>query len=348
MSATDTTAALQTAGHVGIGSYVSGSSNVLPLSVIFDDLWVGSTTAAPPVDPPVNAIPVAAITSSTTGLTASVDGTGSTDSDGTISGYAWNFGDGGTATGATATHTYATAGTYTVTLTVTDNGGATGTTTKTVTVTAAPGTPAVLALDTFDRSAATGWGSANAGGAWTTSTPANYSVGDGVGKLRSAAAGALVEAYLGSVSSTATDLTVTTSIQQASTGGGTFVSAIGRRVGTQDYRARIVISPTGAVNLQLQRSGATLQAATIAGLSYTVGDQLQIRVQVTGTAPTTIRAKVWKVGATEPTTWRLTATDTTAALQVPGSIGVGSYLAGSATVVPLTTTFDNLQATVVP
>src|SRR3712207_7139656 len=44
--------------------------------------------------------------------------------------YAWDFGNGATATGATASHTYAAAGEYTVTLTVTDAAGATATTTK--------------------------------------------------------------------------------------------------------------------------------------------------------------------------------------------------------------------------
>lgn len=60
------------------------------------------------------------------------------DPDGTIAGYAWNYGDGTTGTGATATHTYATAGTYTVTLTVTDDAGATAGATGTETVTAPP------------------------------------------------------------------------------------------------------------------------------------------------------------------------------------------------------------------
>ena len=47
---------------------------------------------------------------------------GSTDPDGTIASYSWDFGDGSPLeTTADATHTYAAAGTYTATLTVTDN-----------------------------------------------------------------------------------------------------------------------------------------------------------------------------------------------------------------------------------
>ena len=57
------------------------------------------------------------------GAPVSFDGTGSGDPDGTITSYAWDFGDGGTASGATPTHTFSVDGTFTVSLTVTDNDG---------------------------------------------------------------------------------------------------------------------------------------------------------------------------------------------------------------------------------
>jgi PKD repeat protein len=63
----------------------------------------------------------------------SFDATGSSDSDGTVASYAWDFGDGGSDTGAVpADHTFAAAGSYQVTLTVTDNDGAATPITKTV------------------------------------------------------------------------------------------------------------------------------------------------------------------------------------------------------------------------
>jgi PKD repeat protein len=61
--------------------------------------------------------------------------------DGTISSYAWVFGDGASGSGVSASHTHSTPGTYTARLTVTDNRGATGTTTATITVIAAPAAP---------------------------------------------------------------------------------------------------------------------------------------------------------------------------------------------------------------
>jgi PKD repeat protein len=70
----------------------------------------------------------------TLGQAVNVSGATSSDPDGTIAAYAWDFGDGGAATTVTASHTYATAGTFLLKLKVTDNQGAVGNDSTLVTV----------------------------------------------------------------------------------------------------------------------------------------------------------------------------------------------------------------------
>jgi glucose/arabinose dehydrogenase len=80
-------------------------------------------------DPPTNVI---------AGSETTFDASTSTDADGSIVQYAWDFdGDGAvdqSTSSATTTYTYASAGTYQANLTVTDDDGATNTTIQTVTV----------------------------------------------------------------------------------------------------------------------------------------------------------------------------------------------------------------------
>ena len=96
---------------------------------------------------PSNDAPTAAFDVPTCPALACIfSGAASTDGDGTISSYSWNFGDptsgaANTATTLAADHTFSAAGTYTVTLTVTDNDGATGTVSKSVTVSVPAGSP---------------------------------------------------------------------------------------------------------------------------------------------------------------------------------------------------------------
>ena len=75
----------------------------------------------------VNRVPIADAGGPYTGIEGSsvaFDGSQSSDPDGDALSYAWEFGDGATATGATASHTYKDNGSYTAKLTVTDSYGA--------------------------------------------------------------------------------------------------------------------------------------------------------------------------------------------------------------------------------
>ena len=68
-----------------------------------------------------NAPPIATFDAVCLGLTCTANALFSRDPDGSITRYAWDFGDGTTGDGAIVGHTYAAAGTYTMTLAVTDN-----------------------------------------------------------------------------------------------------------------------------------------------------------------------------------------------------------------------------------
>ena len=109
-------------------------------------------------NPQTNNAPVASFTATPSSgispLNVQFDAGGSSDSDGTIASYAWDFGDGGSATGVTTGHTFTT-GSYTVTLTVVDNDGASDETSQVITVTTPPATGGLVMHLPFDESAGT-------------------------------------------------------------------------------------------------------------------------------------------------------------------------------------------------
>lgn len=82
------------------------------------------------------------------------DGGDSYDSDGTITNYTWDFGEGSTGYGRTVTHVYTTSNIYIVTLTVEDNDGLTNTSTATAVISeeqtdnTAPNSPAINGPET--------------------------------------------------------------------------------------------------------------------------------------------------------------------------------------------------------
>ncbi|MCK0146239.1 PKD domain-containing protein, partial [Arenibacter sp. F26102] len=72
----------------------------------------------------INNVPIASFTTSISDLTVNLDATSSQD-DGSLTAYDWDFGNGDTANGETVSYGYPTAGTYTISLTVTDDQGLT-------------------------------------------------------------------------------------------------------------------------------------------------------------------------------------------------------------------------------
>lgn len=320
-------------------TYASSGTYQLTLTVTDNQGATATRTASVSVTDGTNAAPTAEFSFSATALNVAFDGTLSTDPDGSIAGYAWEFGDGGTGSGSRPSHAYAAAGTYPVTLTVTDGAGATGTRTRQVTVSAE------VARDSFTRTVSDGFGTADLGGAWTP-TGSSLSVSDGTGRI-TLAAGVGRGPALTAVDVGPLDAEVTVSAGKRPTGGNLYVYLDGRQTAAAAYRAKVTLGTGGSVGLSVVRvtngSEATLQSATTS-VTYTAGTLLRVRLSLVGTSPTTVRAKIWPAGGIEPSAWTASAVDAGAAQQGTGGISVSGYLSSGATNGPVVLTVDDLVA----
>jgi len=292
--------------------------------------------------------PTASFTVTANGLTASVDASASTASDGATLSYAWNWGDGTpNGSGKTATHTYATAGTKSIVLTLTDSLGGSSTLTKSVTVGAVSTTE--VATATFGTDVASGWGSANPGGAFTTTGGAGFSVSGGEGKL-SLDARATRTANLVDATGRDVEGRLDLGLDKLPSAGTQVHANYELRKGSDgsDYRLKVRFYDTGAVVLNVCKYVGTTETSlvmkTVSGLTYAPGDRVRVAFQVTGSGSTGLSAKAWKVGSTEPTAWLATVSDSEAGLQDAGYVGFIGY-ANAITNGPITVSVDNLRVT---
>lgn len=160
-------------GTTGSGvttTHVFRTVSVFPVTLTVTDARGASTQSTQSITVTTPTPPSASFTISPTPATTSVDvffNASASRAQGpgrTITGYAWNFGDGATGGGVTVTHRYQGTGSYTVTLTVTDDANATGQVTQplvvgssasngTASLTFNPAAPKAGARVVFDASA---------------------------------------------------------------------------------------------------------------------------------------------------------------------------------------------------
>ena len=210
---------------------------------------------------------------------------------------------------------------------------------------------APLAGDSFARTVSNGWGTAETGGAWTLrGTASRYSVSGGAAHVSLRADGAAQSGYLMGVSSSDTEVSGTVAFDKLPLGTGIYSSLVARRIDVAgQYMARVQLTSKGVLTLAAVRRSAAgadtvLGRTAVLSGAYRVGSGLNLRVRATGTNPTTIQARAWVVGAAEPSSWMVSATDATAGFQKAGGVGLFNYLSTGASNAPVSVAFDNLSA----
>lgn len=341
--AADSASEVQEEGSVGLDVYPS--STAAGPATLNVDRYVATRLGAPP---PANRAPSAVIgTPLVNERTVSVDGSGSTDQDGTIALYSWEFGDGSTGSGPTASHTYAADGTYRVRLTVRDDDGATDTATTTVTTTAPP-MDNRIAVDHFDRTIASGWGVAQQGGRWTSASDSRYSVTSGTGNHVLSAPGRSAETMLSSVAARDVDLRASLAWSRNATAGTIYSAIVVRRQADgSDYRLKVMAFASGSLQLALARRDVStevvLRTVTVGGVSMAADTMYRVAFRTTTVgATTTLSAKLWNAAGAEPSSWAVATTDSSATQQRGGAAGFSSYLSSSATTA-ITMHVDDLE-----
>jgi PKD repeat protein len=331
----------------------TGYTVTLTVTDSLSDINAVSHNVAPTAVPPPST-PAASFTTNCTLLSCAFTDT-STDTGGgaTITGWSWNFGDGTPVSiQQSPTHVYANGGNYTVSLMVTDSLADTNSTSAGISPSS--GVVTQFASDTFNRTVAGGLGSADVGGAWTRvgGVAADLSVAPGAASFLMPSPSVQDSAYLASVSKTTSEVDTTFTDNNTSTGtAGVYVYIDGRRVSTNnEYDARIRLTPAGGVAVELTKYAGSATATaissevTLAGVTFTPGTRINVRFQVSGTSPTTLKVKVWAAASPEPAAWTITATDTSSGLQAAGAVGLTTYLSGSTTNAPTTVKFSNFSA----
>ncbi|MBK9715233.1 MAG: metallophosphoesterase family protein [Kouleothrix sp.] len=206
------------------------------------------------------------------------------------------------------------------------------------------------AADSFGRAVTDGWGSAEAGGAYTLGgAPADFDVSGAAGTIALSAANRTRSVYLLGVSQRDVDMRVRVQTDKPAAGGGQMVYWIARRgADGSAYLGRLRLAPDGSVRLQAAQElagAATLlgREVVVPGLSSAAPGPIWLRAQVVGAEPTSIRLKAWAGDQPEPDGWQYGIADATPGLQAAGAVGLRAYLAPAVSNAPVLFTFDDLR-----
>ena len=187
--------------------------------------------------------------------------------------------------------------------------------------------------DSFERSVNGGWGKANTGGDWkTTWNAAAFSVDGASGRIAMAGPRSSASIISDQIKSTSTDAVVDFSLDAVPSGNGAFISYAARTTKAGQYQATVRIGSAGNPVVTVSRvvkGRETALGTYVLPQPYTAGQPLHLRMVVDGAESTNIQAKFW-AGDTEPAEWGIEVVDNDKTLNEAGTVGVTTYMSGSA------------------
>lgn len=200
-------------------------------------------------------------------------------------------------------------------------------------------------LDTFTRTVAAGWGTADTGNVWSTSGgPAgDYSVNGSSGRVSLSTLG--TRYFTSTTGPSDVVVSVDATLPVTATGDSISAAVITRRTDDDNfYIFQLAHTTTGFIHLEIYRrvaGGFTLLAQQLNAITYAANVPTHMQLRCAGS---TLSMKAWS-GATEPASYALTVTDTTF---TTGGIGTHSNLfAATTNPLPVVVSYDNFTATAV-
>jgi CSLREA domain-containing protein len=213
---------------------------------------------------------------------------------------------------------------------------------------ATPVASTVLVSDQFERTVASGFGSADVGGPWDVSSTSRTKVTGGQGVIYGWTGGGQDVQASNSTIGTNMEVIGVVQLNASNPVKANYQARLVARAQTDarnGYVARITHTNTGSATWALVRmvnaggaSTVTLGQGTLAA-SGAAGSRWWIRLRASGT---TIQARFWRDGTSEPSAWTVTTTDS---FWTSGRPSLGAFVASGISSPFPQVGFDNLQAT---
>lgn len=198
----------------------------------------------------------------------------------------------------------------------------------TATARRATSTEGSIARDGWGRTTTSGWGTSEGGHPWSIPAMPETVVANGTsGIMAISGAGDSRSVHLSNFTASDVDVAVDVRTSKMPKGWGQVAWVVGRRVsGTAEYRARMRIAANGTIWVAATRLDGSYVEQLVGpevetGGKVGRGDPVRVRFQVTG-SPARLAVKAWPALEAEPAAWAVQVTDSTAALQGAGSVGL--------------------------